>query len=185
MTRLNGKSALTPNPAPATEAGEITCARTHDADTLRQFYLNNIIWEPMQCDGAVQADELDYEALVGDGLGDALIFVTSSYAGEIAGLFMFDRINPHCYEIHSALLPEFWGKGIASNLGLEACRWMVEHTGCKKIITSVPDYNDPAYKMAMSAGMMLEGCNRKSFMKGGVLHDQAIFGFTKEELLCQ
>lgn len=182
--KLNG-TQLNTNPAPAMEAGELSCGRTYDGDVLRKFYLNPLIWEPMRCDGEVDAEDVDFDALASPELGDAYIFVEVKVFGHLAGLFMFHQVTPTCYDIHSALLPDFWGHGMAHDIGKAACRWMVEHTDCEKVTTSVPVFNDPARRMAMRAGMRIEGCNRCSFKKDGILYDQLLLGFTKEELLCQ
>ena len=185
MAQLNGKTAVTNIlPAPVTEAGAITCGRTVDADVLRKFYMNNNIWDAMQDDGSPKASELDFDAFMPDHVGNALIFVDVSYNDNLAALFMFHQTNAHTYDIHSALLPEFWGQSLAHLLGLEACRWMVENTPCEKITTSVPSFNNPAYNMALAAGMSVEGCNRMSFMKHGQLYDQTLLGFTKGEIQC-
>jgi RimJ/RimL family protein N-acetyltransferase len=180
---LNGKSVATPNPAPNREAGVVTCARTYDGSVLRQFYGNPAVWGPMQCDGSPDHLDIDFDELAACET-DACIFVTASVNGKLAGLFMFHATTPHCYDIHSALLPEFWGHGIAPMLGRHACRWLMENTQCQKVTTSVPTFNESARRMALAAGMQLEGCNRGSFMKDGVLYDQLLLGFTKEELLC-
>ncbi len=183
MNRLNGHKAQNILPAPVTEAGRIDCGRTYDGSVLRVFYLDHKIWDIMQCDDSPDAADVDFDQLVIDN-ADALIFVTTNYNDQLAGLFMFHVHSPHCYEIHSALLPQFWGRKLAHLFGLEACKWIVANTDCEKIITSVPSFNDPALSMAIDAGMVIQACNRQSFMKGGQLYDQALLGFTKGELLC-
>jgi RimJ/RimL family protein N-acetyltransferase len=182
---LNGKSVENVDLAPKRDAGEIVCARTYSGDVLREFYLDARVWGPMQCDGAPDADQVDFDELSSARMGFNCIFVKAEYDGVLAGLFMFHMTTTHCYDIHSALLPEFWGRGIAYKLGYGACLWMVENTPCEKITTSVPEFNEAARQMAMMAGMRVEGCNRGSFMKNGTLYDQLLLGFTKEELLCQ
>ena len=182
----NGKSvSASILPDPAMDAGMFSCGRTHDGDILRRFYHNPMIWDGMQCDGSPSAKEIDFDALASPDHGEACIFVTVDTLGELSGLFMFHQTTTNCYDIHSALLPDFWGHGMASEIGKAACRWMVENTDCMKITTSVPEFNDSARRMAMRAGMRIEGCNRSSFMKNGILYDQLLLGFTKEELLCQ
>ena len=184
---LNGKHlASVDSPAFGMKAGRVSSARTFDADVLRLFYHNPDIWGPMQCDGGLNAEELDFDALVElSELVGSQVFVTSSIEGELVGLFMFAMENSQCYSIHSAMLPKFWGKGVASACGLSACVWMVENTSCLKIITLVPGFNNSALAMALRAGMSIEGVNRRSFLKDGILYDQTMLGFTKEELLCQ
>ena len=184
--KLNGKSA-SPNliPDPAMDAGMLSCGRTHDGDILRKFYLNPLIWDVQTPDGGLRAEDVDFDDLASVRHGQTCIFVSAYFGGRLAGLFMFHQTTTSCYDIHSALLPDFWGHGIAHDIGKAACRWMVENTKCQKVTTSVPEFNNPARIMAMRAGMKVEGCNRSSFMKDGVLYDQLLLGFTKEELLCQ
>jgi RimJ/RimL family protein N-acetyltransferase len=184
--KVNGKSVQNNViPDPAMDAGMFLCGRTHDGDILRKFYHIPRIWSAMKCDGSPDAKEIDFDELASANHGDSCIFVTVSMFGELAGLFMFHQTTTSCYDIHSALLPDFWGRGVAHDIGKAACVWMVENTDCTKITTSVPEFNAHARRMAMRAGMRIEGCNRSSFLKGGVLYDQLLFGFTKEELLCQ
>jgi len=183
---LNGKKLLSiDDPAFGLKAGAVESARTLDPDVLCLFYHNPDIWGPMQDDGGAEAKDIDFGLITESEASLDYVFVTTSVDGDLAALFMFKMENSRCYSIHSALLPQYWGKGVAPACGMSACMWMFEHTGCLKIITLVPDFNSPALAMAMDAGMVIEGINRSSFMKGGVLHDQTRLGFTKEELLCQ
>lgn len=168
---------------PANSAGIISSIRTHDAEILRLFYLDERIWLPTQCDNSFDAESLDYDALA-EYEGEERIFVVSEYEGKVVGLFMFEQSNPICYDIHSAILPKYWGKGISSHCGLAASWWIFHETDCEKITTSVPSYNHSAKRMAVNAGMTPEGINRASFMKDGVIYDQNLFGFTKGEALC-
>lgn len=185
MEQLNGNvTATSILPAPATEAGTILCGRTFNPEILRRFYLIHDIWDIMQPDGAADAKDLDFSLFVANEDDHSLIFVSATYDAELAGLFMFHQTNQHCYDIHSALLPEFWGQKLAYLLGREACLWMVVNTSCEKVTTSVPSFNKPAYTMALEGGMSDEGCNRQSFMKNGQLYDQLLLGITKGELLC-
>jgi RimJ/RimL family protein N-acetyltransferase len=172
-------------PAPAMVAGMFSCGRTHDGDILRKFYLNPRIWDAMKCDGGVRAEDVDFDDLASARHENTCIFVAVNIVGDLAGLFMFHQTTTTCYDIHSALLPDYWGHGLAHDIGKAACVWMVENTECLKVTTSVPAFNDPARRMAMRAGMRIEGCNRASFMRDGTLYDQLLLGFTKEELLCQ
>jgi RimJ/RimL family protein N-acetyltransferase len=184
--KQNGKQVSTNiHPAPFLGAGLFSCAQTNDGDILRMFYLNPMIWDGMQCDGGPNAEDVDFDDLASPSHEAACIFVTVDVASALAGLFMFHKTTPHCYDIHSALLPAFWGHGMAHEIGKAACWWLFENTECQKVTTSVPEYNEPARRMAMMAGMRIEGCNRASFMKHGILYDQLLLGFTKEELLCQ
>jgi RimJ/RimL family protein N-acetyltransferase len=182
---LNGQQVTASlSPDPIIESGLISCARTFDVDIVTQVYHDERIWEPTRSDDDPMAEEIDFASAV-ESRGDNHIFISALVANVLVGLFMFEKKNPRCYEIHSAILPEYWGSGISVPCGVAACKWMMKHTICQKITTSVPSFNEPARRMAIDAGMKQEGCNRKSFLKDGTLFDQYLFGFTEEDLSCQ
>ncbi len=98
------------------------------------------------------------------------------------GLFMGEPRNSVTYEVHTMLLPEARGKAI--DIAKGALHWMFYNTPCLKIITPVPSFNALARRLSDRCGMKLMGNNESSFLKGGVLYDQFIYGISKEDL-CQ
>lgn len=97
-------------------------------------------------------------------------------------LFTFLPQNTICYEIHACVLPEAWGWSEWILRG--ALAWMFENSPALRIVASIPDSNRLAGKLAHDAGMKVYGENRASYMKGGKLRDQILYGISKGDL-CQ
>jgi len=110
--------------------------------------------------------------------GQAFIYIIPMEE-EKMGFFLINQWNSICYEWHSAILPPFRGKK-SVEAGKVAIGWVWENIPALKLVTHVPFYNRKAYAFARSLGGELEGINRRSFMKNGVLYDQYLFGLTKE-----
>ena len=96
------------------------------------------------------------------------------------GIFMGEPRNSVTYEFHTMLLPEARGKAV--DIAKGALHWMFYNTPCLKIITHVPSFNVLARRLSERCGMKLIGNNESSFLKGGVLYDQFIYGISKEDL---
>jgi RimJ/RimL family protein N-acetyltransferase len=111
------------------------------------------------------------------GASDTFIFLGVFEGEQYRGVFMFHPHNGVCHEVHVALLPSAWGRS-AECLRL-ACAWMFEHTACRRVVASVPACNPLALRLAERAGLLRHGLNRASFLRGGVLHDQVLFGLSK------
>jgi RimJ/RimL family protein N-acetyltransferase len=107
------------------------------------------------------------------------IYLLVKDGDETLGLFFLHPHNAICWEIHTCLLPNAWGQR-AKQVVKEAAPWIFAHTGCKRIITNVPDYNRLALRLAKEAGMEQFGVNEKSFQKKGQLHDQIMLGLSKD-----
>lgn len=103
---------------------------------------------------------------------------------EPAGVYMLQPHNMATYELHTSLLPTIRGA-----LGLEAIHkvidWFFDDLKGLKLITHVPEINKAAMQYAYRAGFALEGINRRSFLKDGVLLDQFALGITKEDWQCR
>lgn len=58
-------------------------------------------------------------------------------------------------------------------------RWIWDNTHYLRVITTVPEYNRLAMKLAIDAGMEKFGYDPNSYMRGGVLMGQYLFGMSK------
>ena len=94
------------------------------------------------------------------------------------GVFLFRRMNHICYEAHTILLPI--ARGRATDAAKSAIDWMFSNTGCLRITTTVPEYNDAAIRLSVRAGLTRYGINEKSFKKGGILFNELLFGISKQ-----
>ena len=96
-----------------------------------------------------------------------------------AAVFMLTILNSVTLEIHSLILPEFRGKS-AVDICRAGINYMFAKPNCRKLVTQVPVINLAAYALAYKVGMRVEGFNKKSFLKNGVLYDQYFMGISKE-----
>jgi len=122
-------------------------------------------------------DKIDYTAF----LSNESVYVLMPRDGIV---IIFIPQNGVMWEVHSAALPEYRGKEMHL-AGRESILWMFTNTPCRKIETHVPTFNRAAYGLSVRCKMTKEGISRQSFLRDGKLYDQAVFGITKEEALCQ
>jgi RimJ/RimL family protein N-acetyltransferase len=106
-------------------------------------------------------------------------FLGVSDYGKPAGAFLIKPMNDYCYEIHGGVAKAYWGKGveICTTMGL----FLFNHTPCLKIVAIVPKFNRLMCKCLENTGLKQEGVLTKSFMKRFKMHDQIIYGITKQE----
>lgn len=130
-------------------------------------------------DRFLEDDEMppDYEQILKDN--SVYVLKIMKYNNPI-GLFFLNPLGKVCYEVQTAILPQYRGK-----YALEATKtgtdWAFKNTDCQKIITFMTVNNRKAYALTKKTGMKYEGINHKSWVKGGMLHDQLMFGICKED----
>lgn len=103
-----------------------------------------------------------------------------------SGIIKLEMVNGVMGQVHIAALRKLLGRTGA--FVKDALAWGFNNTTLMKVITFVPAYNRLALKLAQRSGFKEEGIMTKSFLKNWVLHDQYIYGITKEEFrrsLCQ
>jgi len=96
-----------------------------------------------------------------------------------SGVVRLDHINGICCQVHIALTPNMWGKGI--EFGKRCIEWAITNTRYIKAIVMIPTYNRLTISLVKKCGFTQEGLIRKSFLKDWKLYDQVIFGITKRE----
>lgn len=96
-----------------------------------------------------------------------------------SGIVMIDQMNGICCQVHAALLPELWGKGL--EFVKATIRWGFAKTRYMKIIAIIPEFNRLTIRIVKECGFAKEGILKKSFLKNWKMHDQVIFGLTKAE----
>jgi len=154
---------------------KVAIKRTHDMQFVKEVMTHPRIWKWISDDGCsvetfdpVDSDKLYWLTPVGESR---------------MGVFFVHPHNTVTYEIHTAILPEYWGNG-SDLAAIEVLKWIFSNTPCQKLITHVPQNNPFALRFAKFAGLQIEGINRKSFMKNGQLLDQYLLGISKEAI-CQ
>lgn len=99
--------------------------------------------------------------------------------GRMVGAFLIKPMTDYCYEVHGGVDPEYFGKGwlVCREMGL----FIFNHTPCLKIVAIVPVFNRLMCRCLEKIGLKKEGVLTKSFMKRFKMHDQIIYGMTKQE----
>lgn len=97
------------------------------------------------------------------------------------GVIRIEPVNSICCQVHTALMPELWGKGF--EFVKNAIAWGFQNTRYMKIITLVPEYNRLAMNLCKKCGFDEEGVIKKSFLKRWKLYDQFLFGLEKQQFL--
>jgi hypothetical protein len=151
-------------------------ATIDDSDIIRAVYGSPGTWEAVSDDNTPPLEGIDLSTILSNPVMCVLIV-------DDAAVFLFHPHNSVMFEMHSAVKPEFRGPQ-----AVEAARmagfWIFEHTPCMKIITLIPAGNVPAVVLARRGGMVKEGTLTASFLKGGRLIDQYVYGITKEAAKC-
>ena len=152
----------------------IALARTRDMNVVREVLAHPAIWPHIHEDRTDEPEPHDLD-------GFHWLLVTAG--GDVAGVFLAHARGEACWEVHTCLLPSIWGKGSAAAAQLLLAHLFGE-LGCAKVVTNVPAYNRPALRFAKTFGQV-EGINRSSFLRNGILEDQIMLGITRKEWTCQ
>jgi len=102
---------------------------------------------------------------------------------ELFGLFVLGPHNSITMSVHSAFLPNAYGRSTlqASKLLLD---YVFNDIGQEKVITEVPAFNHLARGFAQNSGLKLEGTMTKAYKHKDIIYDLYMYGITKEEYTC-
>lgn len=92
--------------------------------------------------------------------------------------FWMEQKNLVTWEVHAHVRPSYWGRGNGTKICKETLPVVLEETGCKKLLALVPDCCPQVQKTAEAIGFEVEGVQKKSWLKDGVLYDQKYYGMT-------
>jgi RimJ/RimL family protein N-acetyltransferase len=151
--------------------------RTFDVAFITRVMTHKRVWDHVSDD--LSGEREDFAPI----LHEYLYYLAPEHDGQQIGVFFLHPHNGVTFEIHTCILPQFWGQPALTG-AQDAFRWMVGNTSCRKIITHVPANNTVALRFAVKAGMVHEGLNRQSYLKGGTLLDQDVLGITEGEIKC-
>lgn len=142
---------------------------TTDADYITNCILANYEW--LTDDGTPEQD------FYFPPFGDGILWVKV----EDFGVFLLEKKNHVMYEVHTVLLPNAHGRAI--EIGKAALDWAWNNTSAQRIVTTVPEYNPLALRLALRVGFTVYGLNPLSFSKDGVLFDQTLLGLSRPIIL--
>lgn len=150
----------------------MTFERTVDLDLIRAVVTHPKIYRMLGDDFSPKAEDFQPQ------INEHLWYVVVQSGSKVGGLFFLHPHNGICWEVHTCLLPEFWGpQAIEAARGL--IPWVFENTACRRLVTSVPEYNRLALKLALHAGLKAYGRNPKAYQKHRRLHDLVLLGISK------
>lgn len=105
----------------------------------------------------------------------------ASLDGKPMGVWMFVKQSQIWLEIHTALLPEAWGR-IGFQAALQLSDWIWTNTEATVVTTRVPTYNRRALVFAKASGMKVCGIIPKSYRKNGETMDVTLLAATRPSL---
>ena len=133
-------------------------------------------------DHSPSPESVDVRAALGHG---GMGFLGVYLSDVCVGVTLFVRHSMTVTEMHVAMTPRCRGRIREAALAgtVDA---LLAMPGCDKLMTMVPRPHRAGALAAIRAGFVEEGVLTKSFLAGGVLHDQRIFGLTRgaHELRC-
>jgi RimJ/RimL family protein N-acetyltransferase len=114
---------------------------------------------------------------------DFILYVLPKEDERILGVVAFEMRSHIVFEMHPVLLPETWWQwGKAKEATLGAMNWIWENTQAERIIGCVPLLKHRTkLRFPPKLGMTQYGVHPKSFLKGGVLVDQVLFGVSRPD----
>ncbi len=152
----------------------IKAIRTYDERLVEEFIRSPDIWATVAEDGQEPEDfkaDVDSECWLAIFAGDDFI-----------GLFNLHATNTVTTAIHAHVLPEFRRK-YSVKAGRVALKWVIDNSDYQKIIAEIPVIYPNVKRFAQAFSFVMEGCNRKSYLKNGDIIDQWIYGITRHELI--
>lgn len=98
-------------------------------------------------------------------------YVLAKEGERVLTLFTLLPQNAVCWEFH---MTRAWGAPLRPFFA-----WVFEHTPARRLVGAVAADNPIAIRALRRAGMQEYGRNPQSFMRGGELRDQVLFGVSK------
>lgn len=148
----------------------LTAKPLEDLDTVTWTMRHRRIWPSISDDGSPARTE--FRASPG------LTYLGMFDGDKYLGLFVLHQHNAILWEVHTCLLPHAWGP-TAKDCAKLCVEWVFSNTDCRRLITSVPEGNALAERLAQAAGMVRYGTNPRSFLKNGQELDQIMLGISK------
>lgn len=110
----------------------------------------------------------------------SLVYLKVTDDHQALGFFLLVFHSPILWEVHTALLPAARGAR-ARDAAQALIAYAFTETPCRRLITSVPEYNRLALHFAKRAGLTEYGRNPKAYLKNGQLQDLILLGLSKGE----
>lgn len=145
--------------------------RTQDAELIKSVVTHDSIWPHVSEDGVPRET---WEPLIHEQIYQLAIYDDEG----LGGCFILTPFSSVCWEVHTCILPTH--RGHKAREATKLCAdWMFANTECQHIITKVPSYNRPAYKLAVDTGLRNIGMIESAWTKNGEIYDLYLLGVRK------
>lgn len=147
--------------------------RTYDKDLIESVIFRDDIFDCISEDG-FSKDEFFIDF-------DSNIFLLVSVGKEVAGIYILESKSSSTMEIHANIFKEYRSQ-YSIEISKEVLKWFIDNTDKIKLTASVPVKYMNVVSFCIKNGFSVEGCNRMSYVKNGVVYDQVNLGSTRSEI---
>jgi RimJ/RimL family protein N-acetyltransferase len=131
---------------------------------------------------AVLSDPRIFDVISEDGMDSVPMpegpIYLCGYVPELIGCFILHKLSKVTLGCHVQVLPEYRAEH-AEEFGRAVIEWTWENTDAHKIVAEIPFLYPNVRRFAERMGFEVEGINRGSLMKGGLLIDQWHMGLRR------
>ncbi len=151
--------------------------RVFDLELIKSVITDDSVYSGCTDDGSPQPSEYT------PADPNAILYLADVFDAEVTALFVLVPQNSATLEVHTCIKKKHRGRRAVLS-AKSMLIWVFSNTDAEKVITNIPFYNRPAKSFALMSGLSVEGINRMSIMKNGILYNQWFMGITKGEV-CQ
>ena len=144
---------------------DVTCERIHDEDAIATTLYHPDIWPLIRQDGPLFVlNPTDHWYLFQKG-------------NDWLGMVCLSHRSNHCLSIHPMIFRAHRRK-YAYAIVFECLRMYQDY----KIVAEIPQYRRELLNFAMKCGFTVEGLNRESLVKDGIIMNTIQLGITSREI---
>lgn len=115
-----------------------------------------------------------------DDLPDGPIYLAGFVGTAIIGAFVIEKRSRYTADVHVQVLPKY-RENHALAFGSAVMAWAWDNTELEKLTAEIPVTHPNVRAFAERQGFEVEGINRRSLLKGGILVDQWYMGAIRPE----
>ncbi|MEM1606694.1 MAG: GNAT family protein [Candidatus Bathyarchaeia archaeon] len=115
-----------------------------------------------------------FSNLQGDSRVDVLVAKINGRVAGFLALWRMDEGDGHVASIGISVHPDYWGKGVATNLIKESIK-LAREKGIRKLVIETLEENSAMRHVAEKLGFKLEEMRKKKIFKDGMYHSEVVY----------
>ncbi|MEM3745165.1 MAG: GNAT family protein [Candidatus Bathyarchaeia archaeon] len=115
-----------------------------------------------------------FSNLQGDSRVDVLVAKINGRVAGFLALWRMDEGDGHVASIGISVHPDYWGKGVATNLIKESIK-LAKEKGIRKLVIETLEENSAMRHVAEKLGFKLEEMRKKKIFKDGMYHSEVVY----------